>query len=163
MRRRFVLTPEAKSDLREILLGIAEDSPAALSAFDPASTKPFSAWANRQASATTMTNSWTAAIASGTCPAMPCGYVWERKPIQIIAVVHGARDLESFFNSRLNRERSQSCPSGLAVSRGSPPFPGDSYIAEVSYCKNYNYRQEGVQHFCSRHSRTLIILASPGG
>ena len=29
MRRRFVLTPEAKSDLREILPGIAEDSPAA--------------------------------------------------------------------------------------------------------------------------------------
>jgi len=27
VRRRFVLTPEAKSDLREILLDIAEDSP----------------------------------------------------------------------------------------------------------------------------------------
>jgi plasmid stabilization system protein ParE len=31
-------------------------------------------------------------------------YVWERKPIQIIAVVHWARHLASFFNARLNRE-----------------------------------------------------------
>ncbi|SPF34731.1 hypothetical protein SBA4_1550002 [Candidatus Sulfopaludibacter sp. SbA4] len=28
-------------------------------------------------------------------------YVWQRKPIQIIAVVHGARDLGAFFGSRL--------------------------------------------------------------
>lgn len=27
MKRRFVLTPEAKADLKEILLDIAEDSP----------------------------------------------------------------------------------------------------------------------------------------
>ena len=27
MKRRFLLTPEAKADLREILLDIAEDSP----------------------------------------------------------------------------------------------------------------------------------------
>ncbi|MBZ5624130.1 MAG: type II toxin-antitoxin system RelE/ParE family toxin [Acidobacteriia bacterium] len=27
-------------------------------------------------------------------------YVWERKPIQIIAVVHGAPDLASFFGAR---------------------------------------------------------------
>jgi hypothetical protein len=30
-------------------------------------------------------------------------YVWERKPIQIIAVVHGARELSLIFNSRLNQ------------------------------------------------------------
>ena len=28
-------------------------------------------------------------------------YVWEKKPIQIIAVVHGARDLASFLTNRL--------------------------------------------------------------
>jgi antitoxin ParD1/3/4/toxin ParE1/3/4 len=28
-------------------------------------------------------------------------YRWEAKPIQIIAVVHGARDLDGFFTSRI--------------------------------------------------------------
>ena len=55
MKRLFVLTPEAKNDLKEILLDIAEDSPDK-----------------------------------------------EAKPIQVISVVHGARDLAVFFTLRVS-------------------------------------------------------------
>lgn len=53
MKRRFLLTPEAKGDLKEV----------------------------------------TALV-----------YVWEAKPIQVVCIVHGARDLASFFHLRISRE-----------------------------------------------------------
>jgi toxin ParE1/3/4 len=101
VKRRFLLTPEVKSDLREILLDIAEDS---------ADT------AERVRS-----EIYTALQQLGKSPGIGhyreelldrryrfwsiysyvvC-YVWEKKPIQIIAVVHGARDLAVFLSLRL--------------------------------------------------------------
>ena len=105
MRRRFVLTPEAKSDLREILLGIAEDSPAAAGRLRSGIYEAF----QRLGKSPGIGHYHDELLdrryrfCNFSTYYIVC-YVWERKPIRIIAVVHGARHLESFFNSRLNRE-----------------------------------------------------------
>jgi plasmid stabilization system protein ParE len=105
VRRRFLLTPQAKTDLREMLSDIAEDSPDA---------------AERPRSET-----HDAFLRLGKSPGIGHYHeelldrryrfwnfysyvvccVWEKTPIQIIAVVHGARDLAWFFASRLSTER----------------------------------------------------------
>jgi plasmid stabilization system protein ParE len=98
--RLFLLTPEAKSDLQEILLDIAEDKPETaerlrfelyqgfqrLGRFPPGLghyheellDKRYRFW-----------NFYSYVIS----------YAWETKPIHIIAVVHGSRHLSSFFSS----------------------------------------------------------------
>lgn len=100
MKRLFVLTPEAKSDLKEILLDIAEDSPdvaqrlraefyAALQALgrSPGSGHYHEELLSRKYR---FWNFYSYVIA----------YVWEARPIQVISVVHGARDLAVFFALR---------------------------------------------------------------
>jgi len=104
VKRRFLLTPEAKSDLRDILLDISEDNPDAAErlrselydAFQRLGRSPgighyHEELLNRRYR---FWNFYSYVIC----------YVWEAKPIQIIAVVHGARDLAVFFGSRLMSE-----------------------------------------------------------
>ena len=102
MKRRFVLTPEARSDLKEILLDIAEDSPDAAERLrsefyaglqslsrspgighyhDELLSRKYRFW-----------NFYSYVVA----------YVWEAKPIQVVSVVHGARDLAVFFTLRVS-------------------------------------------------------------
>jgi plasmid stabilization system protein ParE len=97
VKRLFVLTPEAKRDLKEILLDIAEDSPGAAARLrsefyaglqslgrspgighyhDEILSRKYRFW-----------NFYSYVVA----------YVWEVQPIQVISVVHGARDLAVFF------------------------------------------------------------------
>ena len=104
MKRSFLLTPEAKNDLREILLDIAEDSPETAERLrsefyeglvrlgrsagighyhEELLDKRFRFW-----------NFYSYVVC----------YVWESNPIQIIAIVHGARDLAVFFNLRRTDE-----------------------------------------------------------
>ena len=104
MRRPFVLTPEAKDDLRQILGDIADDSPKTadrlgselydklcLSARSPGIghfheellSRKFRFW-----------NFYSYVIV----------YVWDAKPIQVIGVVHGARDLAVFLTVRAGRD-----------------------------------------------------------
>lgn len=99
MKRLFVLTPEAKKDLREILLDIAEDSPDTAERLrkefyeglqtlgrssgvghfhDELLSRKYRFW-----------NFYSYVVA----------YAWETKPIKVISVVHGARDLTVFFHS----------------------------------------------------------------
>ena len=101
--RLFVLTPEAKNDLKEILLDIAEDSPDTaqrlrvefyeglqeLGRFpgighyhDELLERKYRFW-----------NFHSYVVA----------YVWEAKPIQVIGVVHGARNLAVFLTLRVNQ------------------------------------------------------------
>ena len=99
MKRLFVLTQEARNDLKEILLDIAEDSPAT---------------AERLRS-----EFYEGLQLLGRSPGIGhyhdellgrkyrfwnfysyVAYVWEAKPIQVISVVHGARDLAVFFTLR---------------------------------------------------------------
>ena len=103
MKQPFLLTPQARSDLQEILFDIAEDSPdtaqrlrdefyeglrtLALSPgighyHDELLSRKYRFW-----------NFYSYVIA----------YVWEARPIQVICVVHGARDLAVFFAERLSR------------------------------------------------------------
>lgn len=103
MKRHFVLTPEAKADLREILLDIAEDSadtaeriraeffdalqrlgrsPGIGHYHEELLDRRYRFW-----------NFYSYVVC----------YAWQRKPIQIIAVVHGARELALFFSYRLGQ------------------------------------------------------------
>jgi plasmid stabilization system protein ParE len=105
MRRLFLLTPEAKSDLKQILLDIAEDSPDTAERLrrelyeglqnlgkspgighyhDELLTRKYRFW-----------NFYSYVVA----------YVWEAKPIQVTGVVHGARDLALFFSLRSGLDR----------------------------------------------------------
>ena len=104
MKRRFLLTPEAKSDLTAILLDIAEDSPDTAERLrsefyeglqelgrspgighyrDELLSRKYRFW-----------NFYSYVVA----------YVWETKPIQVISVVHGARDLSVFFTLRVSHD-----------------------------------------------------------
>jgi plasmid stabilization system protein ParE len=103
VKRLFVLTPEARNDLKEILLDIAEDSPATAERLrsefyeglqllgrspgighyhDELLGRKYRFW-----------NFYSYVVA----------YVWEAKPIQVISVVHGARDLAVFFTLRMSQ------------------------------------------------------------
>ena len=102
MRRLFVLTPEAKNDLKEIFLDIAEDSP------DTAERLRLEFYEGLQALGRSpgighyheellskkyrFWNFYSYVVA----------YAWEAAPIQVIRVVHGARDLAVFFTLRVN-------------------------------------------------------------
>ena len=100
MKRRFLLTPEAKSDLSEILIGIAEDSPSAserlrseiYAAFQRLSQSPGIGHYHEELldRRYRFWNFYSYVVC----------YLWDTRPIQIIAVVHGARDLDSFLGDR---------------------------------------------------------------
>ena len=103
MKRRFVLTPEAKADLREILLNIAEDDP------DTAERLRTEVYQTlQQLSRSPGIGHYHEELLDrryrfwNFYSYVIC-YVWQRKPIQIIAVVHGARELSLFFGSRLRQ------------------------------------------------------------
>jgi plasmid stabilization system protein ParE len=104
VKRLFVLTPDARRDLKEIFLDIAEDSadtaerlrcefraglqllgrsPGIGHFHDELLSRKYRFW-----------NFYSYVVA----------YVWESAPIQVIAVVHGARDLGVFFELRTSPE-----------------------------------------------------------
>ena len=102
MTRLFVLTPEARNDIKEILLDIAEDSP------DPAERLRSEFYEGLQRLGRSpgighyhdellsrkyrFWNFYSYVVA----------YVWETKPVQVISVVHGARNLAVFFTLRVS-------------------------------------------------------------
>ncbi|MGA3043643.1 MAG: type II toxin-antitoxin system RelE/ParE family toxin [Bryobacteraceae bacterium] len=100
-RRRFVLTPEARTDLIEIWSYIAEDS---LDAADQAIARFHDAFTrlgrtpamghHRDDLADSRHRFWTVY-------SYVIAYRWEATPIQIVAIVHGARQLEAFFHQRI--------------------------------------------------------------
>ena len=103
MKRQFVLTPEAKSDLRDIVSDIAEDS---LDTAERVRSELYEALQNLGQSPSIghyhdqllsrnyrFWNFYSYVIV----------YAWEAKPIQVISVVHGARDLAAFFSRESER------------------------------------------------------------
>jgi len=100
-RRRFLLTPEARADLIEIWRYIAEDS---VDGADQALAKLFDAFTrlgrtpgmghHREDLADPRHRFWTVY-------SYVIAYRWEPTPIQIVAIVHGARQLEAFFQQRI--------------------------------------------------------------
>jgi plasmid stabilization system protein ParE len=102
VRRTFVVTPEAKAGLRDILFDIAEDSPDTAerlrreiyAAFQRLGRSPgighyHDELLNRHYR---FWNFYSYVVC----------YVWDRKPVQIVAVVHGARDLAVLLSSRVS-------------------------------------------------------------
>jgi toxin ParE1/3/4 len=100
MSRRFRFTPEARSDLRKILLDIAADNPDSAERL----RMEFHDMLHRLAKTPGMghhreelldrRDRFWAFYSYVIC------YAWQKRPIQIVAVVHGARDLAAFFDAR---------------------------------------------------------------
>jgi plasmid stabilization system protein ParE len=100
-RSRFVLMPEARADLTEIWSYIAEDS---IDAADQALARLRDAFTRlartprmghqREDLADARHRFWTVY-------SYVIAYRWETTPIQIVAIVHGARQLEAFFQQRI--------------------------------------------------------------
>lgn len=100
MRQNFVVTPEAKASLRDILSDLAEDSPEAahrlrlrlyegfqLLGRSPGIGHFHEELLNRQFR---FRNFYPFVVV----------YAWETSPIQIVSVVHGARDLATILTLR---------------------------------------------------------------
>jgi plasmid stabilization system protein ParE len=104
VKGRFRFTPEAKADLREILLNIAEDSPDAAERFRSELYEALQRLGQspgighfHEELLDRRYRFWN------FYPYVVC-YVWQGKPIQIIAVIHGARDLAAFLATRTGSE-----------------------------------------------------------
>ena len=101
----FVLTPEAAADLREILLDIAEDSPDTAErlrvefyeGLERLGRSPGIGHYHEELldSRYRFWNFYSYVVA----------YRWEQKPVQIVAVVHGARDLAAFFGLKVTSDK----------------------------------------------------------
>jgi plasmid stabilization system protein ParE len=104
VKRRFVVTPEAKADLRDILLDIADDSPDTAERLRSEIHEALQRLGQSPGIGHYHEELLDRRYRFWNFYSYVVCYVWERKPIQIIAVVHGARDLTAFFSSRLSSE-----------------------------------------------------------
>lgn len=96
--RPFALTPEAAEDLRAVLLDIAEDSPNTAERL----RKEFYAGL-RQLGKNPGTGHYHEELLSRKYRfwnfySYVVVYAWEEKPIQVISVIHGARNLAVLFS-----------------------------------------------------------------
>jgi plasmid stabilization system protein ParE len=104
VKRPFLLTPEARSDLSDILLDIAEDSPASAERLRLEIYQGFERLGRSPGIGHYHEELLDRRYRFWNFYSYVVCYAWEQKPIQIIAVVHGARHLASFFSSRLSSE-----------------------------------------------------------
>ncbi|MGP0070905.1 MAG: type II toxin-antitoxin system RelE/ParE family toxin [Bryobacteraceae bacterium] len=100
MKRRFRLTREASADLREILLDIATDSPNAAERLRTGFSRVFQRLARAPGIGHYHEELLDRRYRFWNFYSYVVCYVWQEKPIQIIAVVHGARDLAAFLGTR---------------------------------------------------------------
>jgi plasmid stabilization system protein ParE len=101
VRGRFRLTPQAKADLREILLNIATNSPETakrvLSKFEEGLQRLAKAPGSGHFHEELLDRRYR----FWNFYSYVVCYVWEEKPIQIIAVIHGARQLAALLQTRI--------------------------------------------------------------
>ena len=102
MKRLFVLTPEAKSDLREIFLDIAEDSPDTAERLRLEFYEGLQALGRSPGIGHYHEKLLSRKYRFWNFYSYVVSYAWEPTPIQVISVVHGARDLAVFFTLRGN-------------------------------------------------------------
>ena len=100
MKRRFLLTPEAKSDVREILLDVADDSPETAERLRSEIYDGFQRLGQSPGIGHYHEELLDRRYRFWNFYSYVVCYVWEIKPIQIVAIVHGARDLASFLAAR---------------------------------------------------------------
>ena len=95
-----MLSIEAKSDLSEILLDVADDSPVTAERL----RSEIYAACQRLGRSPGIGHYHEELLDRGyrfwNFYSYVVCYVWETKPIQIVAIVHGARDLASFLTRR---------------------------------------------------------------
>ena len=102
MKRLFALTPEARNDLREILLDIAEDSPDAAERLRSEFYERLQSLGRSRGIGHYHEELLSRKYRFWNFYSYVVAYVWEAKPIQVISVVHGARDLAVFFALRVS-------------------------------------------------------------
>lgn len=102
MKLRFLLTPEAKSDIREILLDVADNSPETAERLRAEISNAFQRLGRSPGIGHYHDELLDRRYRFWNFYSYVVCYVWQVKPIQIVAVVHGARDLLSFLAVRLH-------------------------------------------------------------
>ena len=102
MKRLFALTPEARNDLREILLDIAEDSPDAAERLRSEFYEKLQSLGRSPGIGHYHEELLSRKYRFWNFYSYVVAYVWETKPVQVISVVHGARNLAVFFTLRVS-------------------------------------------------------------
>ena len=102
MKRPFVLTPEAKNDLKEILLDTAEDSPDTAERLRSEFYEGLQSLGRSPGIGHHHEELLSRKYRFWNFYSYVVAYVWEAKPIQVTSVVHGARDLAIFFTLRVS-------------------------------------------------------------
>jgi toxin ParE1/3/4 len=99
MKSRFVLTPQAKTDLRDILLDIAADSPRTAERLRVEFYEALRMLAMSPGIGHYHEELLSRKYRFWNFYRYVVVYEWAAKPVRIIAVVHGARDLAAFLSS----------------------------------------------------------------
>jgi plasmid stabilization system protein ParE len=102
VKRLFALTPEARNDLRGILLDIAEDSPDAAERLRSEFYEKLQSLGRSPGIGHYHEELLNRKYRFWNFYSYVVAYVWEAKPIQVISVVHGARDLAVFLALRVS-------------------------------------------------------------
>jgi plasmid stabilization system protein ParE len=102
VKRRFLLTPKAKADLREILLDIADDNPDTAERLRSEIYKALQQLGRSPGIGHYHEEFLDRRYRFWNFYSYVVCYIWEQKPIRIVAIVHGARDLVSFLGSRVS-------------------------------------------------------------
>lgn len=100
MKTPFVVTPEAKSDLKAILLDIAEDSIETALRIQEEFRDEFIKLAHSPGIGHYHDELLSRKYRFKNFYRYVIVYSWKSRPLQIIAIVHGARDLERLFSLR---------------------------------------------------------------
>jgi antitoxin ParD1/3/4/toxin ParE1/3/4 len=101
---RYVLTSKARADLFTIWEYISNDSVSAADKVISRIEKAFSQLADMPGNGHFRQDLLNQRFKFWTVYSFVIVYSWRTTPIRIIAVVHGARDLEAFFDERGDRE-----------------------------------------------------------
>lgn len=100
MKKRFVLTPTAKADLRVILEDLAQDSPEAALTLYQRFYDGFRTLARSPGIGHYHDELLSRKYRFWNLYPYVVVYAWEARPIQVVSIVHGARDLAVFFTLR---------------------------------------------------------------
>ena len=102
MKRLFVLTPEARKDLKEIFLDIAEDSPDTAERLRSEFYERLQNLGRSPGIGHYHEELLGRKYRFWNFYSWVVVYVWEAKPIEVISVIHGAQDLGVFLSLRLS-------------------------------------------------------------
>lgn len=100
MKKKFVLTPTAKSDLRDILYDLAEDSPDAALVLREKLYEGFSTLGRSPGIGHYHDELLSRKYRFWNLYPYVVVYAWEANPIQVVSVIHGVRDLATILALR---------------------------------------------------------------